>query len=326
MNLNLYNEDMQRISIIGTNFISCFWAEGYNTTEDFILEVQATKEYKFKLKPDCYVGRDDRKTLMVIKSIETSGNIIIATGKQATRVLDDVAFVGTLPEGSIIDTSVKNAYNNSSKFYKLEFATTNLGVEYDQQISNKSFLELCTVMCQSADVGLKVIRQNGGLVAEFYKPELDSNNTKLSENFGNVKVNNIILSTENYRNYAIVLGGGEGENRTRVDVDLTNGEKRRELIVDARDLKLEEGETTTQYNARLYARGIEKLLEQQKTWECAILPLVKEFGSKYDLGDIVNIVLNEYNIKMQARISRFTQKQQRNQLETIVEIGNITIR
>ena len=325
MNLNLYNEDMQRISIIGTSFVSCLWAEGYNTTEDFILEVQATKEYKSKLRPDCYVGRDDRKTLMVIKSIETLGNTIIATGKQATRVLDDVAFIGTLPEGSVIDTSVKSAYNDSSKFHNLEFKTTNLGAKYDQQISHKSFLELCETMCQSADVGLKVIRQNGGLVAEFYKPELNSN-TKLSENFGNVKVNNIILSTENYRNYAIVLGEGEEENRTRVDVDLTNGEKRHELIVDARDIQREDGETSTQYNARLYARGVESLIQQQKTWECAILPLVKEFGSKYDLGDMVEIVLNEYNIKLKARISRFTQKQQRNQIETIVEIGNITIR
>ena len=41
---------------------------------------------------------------------------------------------------------------------------------------------------------------------------------------------------------------------------------------------------------------------------------------------MVEIVLNGYGIKIQARISRFTQKQQRNQLETIVEIGNITIR
>ena len=325
MNLSLYNEDMQRISIIGTNFVSCLWAEGYNTTEDFTLEVQATKEYKSKLKPDCYVGRDDRKTLMVIKSIETAGNKIVATGKQATRILDDVAFVGTLPEGSIIDTSVKNAYNGSSKFHKLEFKTTNLGVKYDHQISHKSFLELCTVMCQSEDVGLKVIRKNGGLVAEFYKPTSNSK-AKLSQNFGNVKVNNIILSTENYRNYAIVLGAGEEENRTRVDVDLTNGEKRRELIVDARDIQIEEGETITQHHTRLYVRGVESLLKQQKTWECAILPLAKEFGLKYDLGDMVEIVLNEYDVKMQARISRFTQKQQRNQLETTVEIGNITIR
>lgn len=325
MNLNLYNEDLQRISIIGTNFVSCLWAEGYNTTEDFTLEVQATKEYKSKLKPDCYVGRDDRKTLMVIKSIETAGNKIVATGKQATRILDDVAFVGTLPEGSVIDTSIKSAYNDSNKFHNLEFATTNLGIKYDNQISHKSFLELCTIMCQNKDIGLKVIRKNGGLVAEFYKPTSNSK-AKLSQNFGNVKVNKIILSTENCRNYAIVLGEGEGDNRTRVNVDLTNGEKRREIIVDARDIQREDGETTSQYNARLYARGVENLLKQRKTWECAILPLAKEFGLKYDLGDMVDIVLNEYNIKMQARISRFTQKQQRNQLETIVEIGSITIR
>lgn len=325
MNLNLYNEDLERISIIGTNFISCLWSEGYNTTENFTLELQATDEYKSKVKPDFYVGRDDRKSLMVIKAVQTVDGTIIASGKQATRVLDDVAFVGTLPEGSVIDTSIKSAYNDSSKFHNLEFASTNLGASYDQQISHKSFLELCTVMCQSTDVGLKVIRQNGGLVAEFYKPELNSK-TKLSENFGNVKVNNIILSTENYRNYAIVLGEGEEENRTRVNVDLTDGEKRREIIIDARDLRQEDGETIAGYKKRLYARGVEKLLGQQKTWECAVLPLAKEFGVKYDLGDMVDIVLNEYDIKMQARISRFTQKQQRNRLETVVEIGNITIR
>ena len=325
MNLNLYNEDLERISIIGTNFISCLWSEGYNTTENFTLELQATDEYKSKVKPDFYVGRDDRKSLMVIKAVQTVDGTIIASGKQATRVLDDVAFVGTLPEGSVIDTSIKSAYNDSSKFHNLEFASTNLGASYDQQISHKSFLELCTVMCQSTDVGLKVIRQNGGLVAEFYKPELNSK-TKLSENFGNVKVNNIILSTENYRNYAIVLGEGEEENRTRVNVDLTDGEKRREIIIDARDLRQEDGETIAGYKKRLYARGVEKLLGQQKTWECAVLPLAKEFGVKYDLGDMVDIVLNEYDIKMQARISRFNQKQQRNRLETVVEIGNITIR
>lgn len=325
MNLNLYDENLKRISIIGSNFVSCFWAEGYNTTEDFTVEVQATAEYKSKLKPDCYVGRDDRKTLMVIKSIEKVGNTIVATGKQATRVLDDVAFVGTISEGSLIDSSVKNAYNVSNKFHNLEFAGTNLGVKYGAQISNKSFLELCETMCQNEDVGLKIVRNNGQMLAEFYQPAA-GDGIKLSERFGNMKLDSIILSTENYKNYAIVLGGGEEENRTRVDVDMTGGQVRREIIVDARDIQLEENETDAQYRKRLFARGVEALIEQQKTWECSIIPLAKEFGSKYDLGDMVDIVLNEYDVKMQARISRFTQKQQRNQLETIVEIGNITIR
>ena len=45
------------------------WSEGYNTTQPFTLELLATAEYKQKVKPDCYVGRDDRKTLMVIKTV-----------------------------------------------------------------------------------------------------------------------------------------------------------------------------------------------------------------------------------------------------------------
>ena len=325
MNLNLYDINLSRIGIIGENFISCYWAEGYNTVEDFTLELRATKKYKSIIKPDCYVGRDDRKTLMVIKSVQTVDGRIIATGRQAARVLDDVAFIGTIEEGSVIDTSIISAYNNSNGFYNLQFKDTNLGVVYEEQISHKTILELCETMCQSADVGFKVVRNNGNLIAEFYQPILQQN-IKLSENFGNVKINDIILSTENYKNYAIVLGNGEDDERIRVDVDMSNGQQHKEIIVDARDLQQEKDETFSKYQKRLRARGVEKLLEQQKTWECAILPLSKEFGSKYDLGDMVDIVLNEYGIKLQARISRFTQKQQRNQLETIVEIGNITIR
>ena len=64
MNLSLYDPQLNRISIIESRFVSCMWSEGYNTTQPFTLELQATAEYKQKVKPDCYVGRDDRKTLM----------------------------------------------------------------------------------------------------------------------------------------------------------------------------------------------------------------------------------------------------------------------
>ena len=325
MNLNLYDKDLNRISAIGVNFVSCLWSEGYNVAQDFTLELRAVPEYKEKVKPDCYVGRTDRKTLMVIKSVQSVDNRIIAAGKQATRVLDDVAFIGTIPENSVIDTFVKSAYNSSSKFYNLEFADTNLGVRYDSQISHKSFLGLCETMCQESDLGFRVIRDNGGLLAEFYRPEL-STNTKLAEKFGNVRIESLILSTENEKNYAIVLGGGEEENRVRVDVDMTGGEDRREVIVDARDLQQEENETIASYQARLKARGIETLLSCQKTWECSFFPLAEEFGKKYDLGDVVLVILSDYGIKLEARITRFTQKEQLNQTETTLEVGSITIR
>lgn len=325
MKINLYDENLRRISIIDERFVSCLWSEGYNTTENFTLELQATEEYRKKVRPDCYVGRNDRKTLMVIKTVEISNNKIIASGKQATQVLDNVAFIGTINEGSRIDSSIENAYNNSSKFKKFEVVSSGLTDTYKQQISNKNFLKLCETMCQSENVGFRSVKNNGVVNIEFYKPE-QKPNLVFSQKIGNLSVDSIKISTSAFKNYAIVLGEGEGENRVRVDVDRTNGDERRELIVDAKDIQREENETNQSYNARLVARGVEELIECQKVIDFIFAPFAKDFGVKYDLGDILTVLLPEYGMKLQSRVVRFTQKSQNNQTTTSVDVGNLVIK
>lgn len=150
-------------------------------------------------------------------------------------------------------------------------------------------------------------------------------NLVYSERFGNLILQSVTLSTANLKNYAIVLGEGEGDSRTRVDVDLTYGEARRELTVDARDLQKEDGETDESYSLRLKARGLEQLLRRKKTWECAFNPIARDFSTRFDLGDILTVLLPEYGMKLQARVAKFTQKEQRNQTTTTVEVGEITI-
>lgn len=351
MKLNLYDVNLNRIAIIQEQFVSCFWEEGYNTVGSFSLELQATDEYKSKVKTDYYVGRDDRKTLMVIKSVTVEDNIIIATGKQAARVLDDVAFIGTISENSIIANVLPSAYNNSNKYENVVIASSSLADRYGHQISNKSFLELYEAMCQETDVGFRAIRDTNRHVAiELYKPAQNPN-LIFSEDYGNLNGVSITLSTENYKNYAIVLGEDTGDNRKRVDVDLRSdsNEQKRELIVDARDLQNdvqidlgEESQDLTpmtdeetqrvadereaEYEKGLTARGVEKLLEQTKTWKCDFLPSADEFGTKYDLGDIMTVYLKKYGIIITARIAKFVQKQQRNQTDTTISVGSLTVR
>lgn len=324
MNLNLYDTELNRIAIIGTQYVSCYWSEGYNTVENFSLELIATDDYKKKVRPDCYVGRNDRETLMVIKDVDISSGKIVAIGKQAARVLDDVSFVGTINENSRIDESIKIAYNNSNKYPRVVFADSSIESRYRHQISNKSILGLCKIMCQSEDVGFRAVRGRSEVTIELYKKEANPN-LVLSEKFGNLFVNSISISTENYKNYAIVLGEGEEENRKSVVVDLTNGEQRRDIIIDARDIVSEVGETEESYLSRLYARGIEKLLERQTIFFCDFTPHFGDFGKRYDLGDVVTVFLSDYNIKLQSRILRFTQIVQENQTETNVEVGKIII-
>lgn len=324
MRLNLYDTKLNRIAIIGGRYVSCMWSEGYNTTEPFALELLATEEYKLKIKPDCYVGRDDRKTLMVIKSVRVKNGHIIANGKQANRCLDDVACETIIPAGTNLAASIKAAYDVSDKFENIEFAESELDVVYGHQISNKTCLKLCETMCQDTDTGFRVVRSGKTIMVEFYKPEAQSNRV-LSERYGSLKVDAITTSTENKRNYAIVFGEGEGVERYRVRVDLSNGEQKRSMIIDARDITREEGETDESYRDRLAARGYEELLKKQGTWECALNPLPQEFGTLYDLGDVITVLLPDYDMKIQSRLVRFTQKAQNNVIETTLEVGKITI-
>ncbi len=105
-----------------------------------------------------------------------------------------------------------------------------------------------------------------------------------------------------------------------------NGNERRELIVDAKDIQKEEDETIESYNARLKARGAEKLLECKKIIDFAFKPFAKDFGVKYDLGDILTVLLPEYGIKLQSRVVRFAQKVQNNQTMTTIDVGNLIIK
>lgn len=324
MNLNLYDQDLNRIAIIGNRFVSCLWSEGYNTVQPFTLELQETDEYRKKVRPECYVGRDDRKTLMVLKTVKYEGGKIVATGAQAARVLDDVAFIGTIQSGSEIDTEIIAAYESSTRYHNVAFADSALGVTCGSQISNKSILTLCKTMCQSGDVGFRAVREGGQVQVQFYKP-VQNPNLVYSESFGNLLIKAITLSTENMKNYAIVLGAGEGESRVRVDVDLTGGDDRRELIVDARDLQMEDGETAAAYRERLYARGIEQLLTRKRTWKCDCTPIAKDFGQRFDLGDILTVLLPVHGLRLETRVAKFTQKEQNNKTTTTIEVGEITI-
>ena len=324
MKLNLYDQDLNRIAIIGGRFVSCLWSEGYNSIQPFTMELQETEEYKKKVRPDCYVGRDDRKTLMVIKTVQVKDGRIIASGKQAGRCLDDVAFLGTIEAGTEIPQSIRQAWEESEKFRGFEFAESDITVAYGHQISDKSFLQLCETMCQAADLGFRTVRSGNHIRVEFYQPEANPN-LKFSELFGNLRVQGVTLSTERLKNHAIVLGEGEGDARARVDVDLSDGGQKLSMIVDARDVSREENETEEDYLARLAARGYEKLLEQQETWECAFFPQGADFGTRYDLGDVIQVLLPEYGLKLESRLTRITQKSQKNKTSTTAEVGSITI-
>jgi phosphoribosyl-ATP pyrophosphohydrolase len=321
MKINIYDENLNLVAPIGENYVSCLWAEGYNTVESFTLELVATETYKKKIKTDMYVKRVDRDNVMVIKSIQNQGNKLIVSGKQAVRVLDDVPFVGTIPEGSRIDTALVEAYNKTAEYKNVDFVESGLKDKYPNQISNKSVLEMALDMCQTQNIGIKAVKSVDRIAISLYKP--DNTPIKFSEFIGNAKFDNIVESVENYKNYAIVLGEGEGEERVKVNVNLSNGGKWLRMIVDARDIQREENESDESYKKKLTARGVEKLLERTKAFSVDVINSPKGFGTEYDLGYNVLVVIPEYDLRYTTRVARFEEKSQQNKSEVSITLGEL---
>jgi hypothetical protein len=188
---------MMRIASIEDRYMSCLWSEGYNSVENFSLEVPATEELKKKIRPDCFLVRQDRKTVGIIKSVQSDDVKIVATGKQATRYMDDVAFVGKIPANDdYIKEALSSRYDGNPIFSFS--ADTEARLKYPYQISNKSFSELIGIMSQGVDVGFKSILSSSGVDIRFYKPPEDPN-LVFSKSFGNVGDLSVTISKENFK-------------------------------------------------------------------------------------------------------------------------------
>ncbi|PNP88218.1 hypothetical protein BMT55_15770 [Listeria newyorkensis] len=125
-------------------------------------------------------------------------------------------------------------------------------------------------------------------------------------------------SSAEYKNYAIVAGEGEAEEREFIFISNTSditGLSRREIFIDARDVQTdedaEEDEEATGANGEtLEQRGQRKLFENSK-----INKLVAEvfdvegyrYNADYFLGDIVTVQKKSWGVTMNTPITKITE-------------------
>ena len=127
-------------------------------------------------------------------------------------------------------------------------------------------------MGAACDLGFRVILSGKNstkkLVFEVFRPTADPNN-RFSPKWGSLTEASWAFGDGSYANVALVLGAGEGSSRAMVWVGDTDaaGAERREMIIDARDIQPEDGETvkSDSYLKRLADRGAAKLLEQLRS-------------------------------------------------------------
>ncbi len=345
MELLLLDKEFQICGIVD-DFSSLVWNRKYYECGNFSLQTSINNLEQFKNAK--YVYCKDFKETGVLETFDftnSTGNLeILRTGRflesiLATRVIDSIQYFKDKTTEDIVRSLVStfciNAGNRTIPNLVLG-ERKGLGKTRTMQMTGDNLLEKIYELCKEDKLSISLCYDfdNNKMVFDIWKGlnRVDTQNENtwaiFSRNFENILEDRYSTDTTQYCNFAYVAGeveeigtNGEGTTKKRVVVTVDrvkDGEERRELYVDARDIQSEkyddEGNSIkiseTEYKKMLEERGIEKLNENNKieTADFNIDPLANlAYKTDFDLGDKVVYKSEQLGLTIEDRIVGVTE-------------------
>lgn len=318
MDLYICDKSINQLGIVDI-YSSLRWRRKYYSPGEVEIHCPLTDENKVMMKRENIIRRKDRTEFAIINSvqIDNGNNEITVKGNMGSIILKNRVITPTVSFSSaavemamqnivysncILNRPISNLALGSLKGYT---ATCSFQATY------KNVLEVLESLGKSANLGFRMHldAENKKIIFDVYQG-IDHSTAQsanpiviFSEEFENLTSSQYTYNDTNYKNYAIVGGEGDESSRIIVEVDNTNGEDRRELWVDAKDLQ-KGSMTDDQYKAQLTQRGLEKLAEScvSETISGDIIDTANfQYLTDWDLGNIVTFKSN--GITLSQRIT-----------------------
>lgn len=182
--------------------------------------------------------------------------------------------------------------------------------------------DMITNFCQTYHVGFKVRFDSSQIklgkspyILDFYIGG-QNRNVKFSDELGTIMSQSLEINDSSASNFAYIAGAGEGEARKVAELDLSGGNPRRELYVDARDIddhyESEGAEDPkpipdAEYTQMLLDRGREALTENARIVDYSVeidtFNGIFKYGRDYELGDLIMTESASFGIGEFMRVS-----------------------
>lgn len=311
---------------------SFIWTERYSKAGDFQLYLPASTELLEQIKVGYYLYLEESDRLMIIETIKIetnarTGNRLRITGRSlemllARRIVWSMTTLDGYLDGQIrklLNENIISPTDTNRRIANFSYQTTSdsiiTAMQIKSQYTGDNIYDVVTSICDERKIGFKVIfeRTGNGFVFSLYAgkdrsyDQTANEPVEFSPSFDNLIDSNYMYQDLNYRSMALIAGMDQAENRKRttVFVDQSTGIDRKELYIDARDLRQEEGTSDADYLAALAQRATEKLSEYkiESSFEGTMeTTLSQTFNKDYFLGDIV-YVENEYGLGSKCRVT-----------------------
>ena len=345
-------------------FVSLVWQERYDTCGSYTLVLPAACVPLATVLGAAFLEVRGRKHLGRVEKVSFSGTddggSITVSGRMAESLLGDrIIPRRTAVSGPLCRAAEAVVWANAAELAgerrieglvvrAAETLTDDDGsvLMLDDHVSGKALDEWLYEVLGTHGASYRILPDfdAGTLVFEIYRgldrTQAQEENTQalFSASFSSAGAFDLVSDGSEYRNIAYIAGEGEGDDRVEVTLDLRKSpdEPRRELYIDARDLRSDDGErvlTPDEYRALLETRGRQRLSshshiltvsgdaaayteEQTKStspdWGTSLAPIGKTYSSSmicgvhYALGDLCDIASEGMGMTWSERVTEVT--------------------
>lgn len=324
MEIRIYDAEMNFQGII-ENQRSLLWNRQYNDSGSFELHCPITSYNIALLKRGNLVWKRGAVDAGIIENLhieeDVDNNEIVASGRFLPAYLDRRTTHGTTTyHQQTAEIAMKAIMRNSGLYPLITHESIQGFTEIvDIQVTYKNVLSTLMKIAKQAQLGFRIVPDFTAKTMTFvvYKGadksmgQSDRARVIFSEEFSNLEKAIYEENDQVYANVCYVGGRGEGDERQIVIVGDTEstGLARREIFVNGQDIS-PDGISEEEYLAALLARGQNKLAECAKynSLECEAIPYGNfQYLTDYDLGDIVTIKKESWDIMQNLRLTGITE-------------------
>lgn len=314
--LHVYNRDYERIGFIESySYLS--WVRRYVGVGEFELKCAPENLPLLTLGHILAKINDNEGGIIetiTVESVETE--MVTVRGRFLTVLLESriiwetETLNGDIGNciGQLIHKNAVSPLDIRRIIPNLNYEQEAIGKSISMQVSHNNLLEAVTRICSEAAIGIKGVLTSHGISLYLY------NGRELpfvfSREYENLLSQNYTDSVRDYANTAKVAGEGEGSDRQIVVIGSEVGINRKEVFVDAKDLRLSEYESNDKYLAALRLRGNEMLFEKRRRESfdaVANSDSNLEYRVDFDLGDVVTVRSSLVGISKRLRITEITE-------------------
>jgi len=326
----LLDEDLTIMGFID-DFYSLIWTQNYYSLGFY--ELHCSKEYFELIKKSRYVYRSDSLYTGRIDFISFKNNMIKIAGGFLEKILSfrvDLSLQQYNNNANyIINEMVNNHCINNNP---IQFLTNKNNIIESPKIVFESFgksvLENIYKIGETNNISINIVvdLEKKQFIFNTFRGLDKTKNQKehswviLSENFENILSETYETSTD-FPNFAFVYGEDKEIDRKNVTVNEIKENERRELFVDARDIRFDDKTTTQiQYLESLVQRGKEKLIENGKINLSTVEVEIND-NMLYNLGDLVTYIPTYDKNEQSLQIVSIREVFEPNNIKKIIQLG-----